>query len=264
MKKDKTLASPFIKITGNTMEENNFFKWLWRLNGLVLFIALIGASVVIAFEAYQKYTRRPQLYQQKVVVNVADDPKGDEQWILGRSVNLRGNNMVILPLVSKSKKANVRHRPNINTEESLVSANHRRRVDKNLLFINTLTNESFWLFKGFDRLILHTEPFYNTNNQHRLTKKTKAIALFFRIVTQDTNNDKLLTMDDKPSLAVVNPDGSHYRVIIEQFDNIITKTVVEEDKILIIYQNAGVGYSLQLQLNTFEVLSKNKLPKVTE
>lgn len=239
------------------MEQNKFFKWLWRLNGLIIFIAAIALSVLALTEAYNKYSYKP--LKQESIVSVADDPKKEEKWKLGQSINITGNNVLILPLISENLKIPIQHRKYERSESySSQSYSHRRFISKNILFINTLTNKSFWLFKGFDRLLLHTELFHKG---HRFPHQ-KVMALFFKVITKDTNGDHIINFEDRPSLSISNPDGSNYRIVINSYERIISKSLVEDDKVLIVFQNEGVGYSILLQLNTFKILSKHELPKV--
>lgn len=239
------------------MEQNKFFKWLWRLNGLIIFIASIAFSFIALTEIYKKYTHKP--LKQEMIVSVADDPKKEEKWQLGHLINIIGSDTLILPLVSENLKVPSHHKGSAMYESDGRGSYYQRQyVSKNLLFINTLTNESFWLFKGFDRLILHTELFHK--ELHFPYKKV--IAIFFQMMAKDTNNDHIINFEDQPSLFISNPDGSNYRIVIDSYERIISKSFVEDDKVLIVFQNEGVGYSLLLQLNTFKVLSKRELPKV--
>lgn len=249
------------------MEENKFFKTLWRINGLAIFIVLFAASCLMLNELYDKLKRSP--YKSEMIKSVAEDPKGKEKWALGHPINIYGSNFTILPLVSENKEIDAKKMKRVNienqfqNESKLLNAyNNRNKLIKNVLFINSSNNQSHWLFDGIDRLIFHIEPFqamplYLHNNGEPKTK-----LLFFQVVVKDTNGDQLLNYEDSPSLAVSNADGNHYKVIIEEYDRIISKAVFNKNKILIVYQNSGVGYSLLLNFKTLEVISKNELAKV--
>lgn len=239
------------------MEKNKFFKWVWRVDGLLILIVAIFLAFLMLTEAVRKLSW--QEHKEEVIVSVADDPEGKEKWVLGAPVDSISN-MVILPLVSENKE--VKETTMGMMSKSGWTDNKWRTTAKNLLFIDSVTNKSFWLFEGIDRLILLIEAFRDRSYDPLITANPKVVALFFHIISKDTNDDQVLNFDDKPSLAVANPDGSHYQIIIDEFDRIISKSLVEKNKMLIVFQNAGTGYSLQLQLNTFEILSKNELPKI--
>lgn len=243
------------------MEKNKFFRWVWRLDGLLIFIVAICLAFLMLIEAYRKLTWEAP--KQEVIVSIADDPEGKEKWVLGTPVD-SVRNMVILPLVSENKETK-------ETKETIMGMmpksrwsyyNQWRSTAKNILFIDSVTNKSFWLFDGVDRLILDIEAFRDRAFYPPMSAHPKTVALFFQVVTSDSNDDHILNFEDTRSLAVSNPNGSNYQIIIERFDRILSKSLVDKDKILIVFQNAGIGYSLQFQLDTFKVLSKNELPKV--
>ncbi len=240
------------------MERNKFFKWVWRLDGLLIFVVAISLAFLMLTEAYRKLTWEAP--KQEVIVSVAEDPEGKEKWVLGTPVD-SVRNMVILPLVSENKEAKESTMGMV-SKSGWRNYNQWRSTAKNILFIDSVTNKSFWLFDDVDRIIIDIEAFRDRAFDPPMSAHPKTVALFFQIVTKDSNDDHILNFEDKRSLAVANPDGSNYQIIIEKFDKIISKSLVDKDKIFIVFQNAGIGYSLQFQLNTFKVLSKNELPKI--
>jgi len=239
------------------MQENRFFKWVWRLNALFILLLVAFLAIFFLSEIFSNLIRRKS--DEEIIINVADDPKGKEKWMLGRSTHINGSDFIIVPLVSENKDVETSDRSMILSGSY---ASGPRNLAKNILFINVTENESFWLFDDNEQLILDTQQFPYSNQSISESNKTRII--FYEIVRKDSNNDGTLNSDDKSSLASSNPDGSAYQIIIDEFDRIITKSLAGSDKVLIVYQNDGVGYSIQFQLFPFKPLSLKELPKVTD
>lgn len=240
------------------MENNKFFAWVWRLNGIII---LLVAGLLACFLIYELtkniFRSRPE---KNVIVNVAEDPKGEERWALGSPTHILGNDFLLLPLVSENKKVKEVKRNSLNFSGSGRYARSINYPAKNILFLNAKSNESFWLFKNTGRLILATEQFpysYGTNSENEKTK-----AIFYEVVSSDTNNDDLLTYEDKLSLAMSKPDGRGYQVLLKEYDRIISKSLVDNGNILIIYQINGVGISKLIKISPFEVISSKELPHI--
>ena len=239
------------------MQENRFFKWVWRLNSLFILLLVVFLAIFSLSEIFSKIIGRKG--EEEIIINVADDPKGKEKWVLGHSTHIKGSDFIILPLVSENKEVETSSSRMILSESY---ASSPRDPAKNILFMNTSENESFWLFDDNDRLILNTQQFPYSNQSNSESNKT--MIIFYEVIRKDSNGDGTLNYDDKSSLASTNPDGSAYQIIIDKFDRIITKSLAGSDKILIVYQNDGIGYSMQFQLFPFKPLSLKELPKVTE
>ncbi len=79
---------------------------------------------------------------------------------------------------------------------------------------------------------------------------------------KDTNGDGVKNESDKLSLAVSTPSGEDYKVILQQFDRVIGKSLSEEDMVVVIYQTEGIAYSMLLNLVSLKVIHTNELPKV--
>jgi len=161
----------------------------------------------------------------------------DSSWSLGESEQINGTPLLFLPLESGDSGP-----------------------AKNILFMNTQTNDSYWMFDEDERLILDVNQFPESFGSSAGGNETQAI--FYDVVVQDNNQDGEINIKDSAALAVSTAEGRNYRVILDEYDSIISKNITEENNVFMVYRNAGVNYSMLFQLNPFRVLSQKELPQV--
>jgi len=139
------------------------------------------------------------------------------------------------------------------------SSSHYSRFAKNILFIDANDNSFRWLFKKNTQLIeeyfsfprMDYPPFMNN-------KKSEAKIIFYKVIDSDTNGDGKVTVEDNKNLAVSDTAGKEYKVIIRNISRIISIQELHSDMFTIVYQKAGVGYSLNLHSKGFTVLRNTK------
>jgi hypothetical protein len=236
------------------MENNKFFMWIWRINGILI---LGGAAVIALFIAYKiakDFVRSSNRPQENIVESVAEDPHNKEKWILGRPSHINGNNFILIPLVSENKAVKIKEKPA--SSKSYYNKSTSKPA-KNILFLDSENNKSFWLFEDTQRLILDTSQFPNAHNSEEATK-----AIFYHVVSEDSNSDKVLNYKDDSSLFISNPKGGDYQLVLKAYDKVISKSMVSTNKIMIIYQFEGTAYSMLIQLSPYEIISNEKLPKI--
>lgn len=239
------------------MNTSKIFDWIWRINGALLLILLSAACLMIVIQIFSGISWGTQ--PDRVIKNVADDPEGKENWILGYAQEIYGTDNIAIPLVSENKTVSLKTSP-VLASSSPGSYGGYSSPSKNVLFINAATGHTRWLFNSNDQLIQDFEQFPGEQGYSGKTDTTKAI--FYDVISIDTNNDKILDENDKASMAISDPHGNQYRVIIDSVDRLISKSQVKNGNIMIIYQDEGIGYSLLYSLESRQVIETKELPKV--
>lgn len=237
------------------MDENKFFKLIWRINGLIIFGGTALITLLITYYIIEDFIGSNSRPQPAVVENLAPDPEDKEKWIIGNPIQIRGNDFVLLPLVSENKE--VEMKSITNTSRQFYKDRHHRKLSKNILFLNKKENKSFWLFSNTNRLILNTTLFPNSYDNNSLTK-----VIFYNIVSKDTNSDKRLTKEDNSSLFMSTPEGENYQLVLDAYDRLISRESVGDNQLILIYQNKGKAYSRLIQLSPYKVISNIELPKI--
>ena len=226
---------------------------VWKLIGQ---IGAMGLLLAITGCIGQQRIHPPQ----ENIISVANDPKGVEKWMLEDSLGIESPTHVVLALVSKNREVD-----KIPLVYSAV-ASHPYQTAKNILFIDKQSNKSSWLFSKNSQLIeeyfsfprIGYPPFMNNN------KKSESKVIFYEVIDRDTNGDGKVTAQDNKSLALSDTSGKNYKVIVKDISRIVTIKEAGKDMLTIVYQKAGVGYSLSLHFKGFTVLSNEMLPKVGE
>ncbi len=192
-----------------------------------------------------------------VITNVAQDPQGDEKWTLGSSEEIEGTDFVYIPLVSERK--------NISMPEPGMAKTLRYyepgyfAPSRNILFVNKLTGEMRWLFKGNKQLISHIGLL---SVRKRYDKDRKIDAILYQVITHDTNGDNKLDSNDKADIALSLPDGNRYKEVIRSVERIFGTLSIEGHEVLVLYQSEGKGYAAAVRLADMSVHRTKEMPKV--
>lgn len=230
------------------MENNKFFKFVWRFNGIAIMATIIVAIIMMAGSILGGLWKK----NEPVIANIAKDPDGQEKWKLGYAQKIR-DRVVLIPLVSEREyvKAGV---------PSMKSALHSygdSYSGRNLLFIDGESNHAKWLFQTNNQLIT-SRKFLPKDDDY---KNKDVNFIVYEVVTEDTNGDKKLTDDDMASIAVSSFDGNHYNVIAPKVDRLIDVSQIGTDRILVIYQKNNIGYSATYSIAGFSLIDQKELPK---
>ena len=248
------------------MEQNKFFKYLWRINAIGLFLMLCTGIFTFVQHQIEKSDRRDRM-QPEPISSLAEDPKGVEKWVLKNNMQIEGSSYKMLSLVSEYSKVKAQDRAYYATTNNVMEYNNR--MAKNILFLNQKNNHSSWLFKTNNQLILEcrslTEggnaPYYIMTNG----KNPKAQLIYYTLINKDTNGDKIITTKDKKSFAVSKISSEDYKVIISDMEQIISVGYTEENNSMsLVYQKDGMAYALSFDIEKFEVIDNVGLPKVGE
>ena len=238
------------------MEDNKFFKIVWRFNSLIIMLASIAVLALVCYTFFDGYQRK--INKTDIITNVADDPVGDEKWQLGYAERIKGTPHFLTPLISESENVKLSGL-SLSASHSYVGSSYSS-PSRNILFTNGENNEQKWLFPTNDQLLIDVELL--TESEYSCESNT--LAILYKIVKNDTNGDNKLSKDDLSSIFMSFNDGSRYEEIISEADRLNGVFVINAYSVLILYQRKGVGYSVTVQLHDFSISNTTELPKVGE
>ncbi|MBT8141959.1 MAG: hypothetical protein KJO88_06305 [Gammaproteobacteria bacterium] len=178
----------------------------------------------------------------------ANVTENDSEFVLGLPEPVEGTPLMMLPLISGQ-------------DDSPTANIGQRTAAKNILFMNTKNNSSYWMFDNPQRLIVDINQFPNSFGYTPDSQGTEAI--FYDTVSRDSNQDGLIDEKDKLSLAISTPEGRNYRTVLSSYDKIISKSLTEDNSVFMVYQNDGQSYSMLFTMNPFQVISNRALPKMS-
>jgi len=228
------------------MKESKFFKFVWRLNGLILMIAGVLTIGVLVFAGYKIITDITRERNTHNIVNVQDEDDIKEKWQLGNMSDIEGGPWIMIPL---------------NSNQSYAQSYYSKSSSsvRNYLFINSLNNEKHWLFNTNDYLIADTELL--SENEYGSSERD-ILAILYKVIKSDSDSDNRLTNKDLQTISISLPNGMGYKEILNGVDNFIGKKIVDKKTLLILFQKEGLGYSANVNLTEFTVSNKTELPKV--
>lgn len=221
---------------------------MWRFNGLIISVVGIlamGALLLGIFQIFKEVTRDRNTQH---VVNIEKSSDSNENWRLGNFISLKGHNTLMIPLNSDQ---------DIDRGYFSKSSNSTR----NYLFIDTETNSNKWLFEHTNYLIENAQQLRVGDNYN---SPEPVLAILYKLVKLDSNNDGLLSPSDKLTVAISRPDGSHYQEVFSKDEEIIDSYMLSKDELFIMFQASGKYYSSKLNLSTFVLSAKLELPEIGE
>lgn len=237
------------------MEENRFFRIIWRINSITILIFLL---LIIGFVAFNFIKEVFDRKKPPVITNIAVDPQGQEKWTLGRPQEIEGTNFIYIPLVSEKKEISVQQP--VLASKAFNSYDHGYfSPSRNLLFINEKTREMKWLFNDNTQMIVQIEML---SILKRYDKDRKIDAIVYQIIRKDTNGDNRLTSDDLIDIAISLPDGSQYKEVLQSVERVLGATSLGDGEILILYQYKGGGYASTFGLQNMSIKDTKEIPKI--
>jgi len=249
------------------MEENKFFKLIWRIVSIGLLL-LITAGLYSFIKSEIREANRHQIERIEPISTLAKDPQKVEKWVLRTAPYVADNSdYTVLSLYSKYNKVEGSGENYYATTNNVVQ--YYGDTSKNILFVNTKENTSSWLFPTNNQLILDYDsnarlfteghPYYLDTGREKVEKAT---FIYYKLINKDTNGDKIITKSDHLNFAVSDTTGKNYRVIVEDMETVIGMKTINKESMSLIYQKDGIAHSLQLNTNSFEIISDVELPKV--
>ena len=247
------------------MEQNRFFKWVWRINAIGM-LFLLGAGLYSFIKSEMRSYNRHAVHAEPIT-SVAEDPQGVEKWILGDGREIKGSNYMMVSLISEYNKVKAMNKMSYARTNNVYMYNGN--LAKNILFINSKNNSSAWLFPTNNQLIVEYNTFVDGLNNmpyvaYAPEKVKKAKFIYYKVIDKDTTGDKILTINDKHNFAISDVRGKNYKVILFAIERVISMKNIDNKELHIVYQKDGVGHSLKFDIDTFKTISDVVLPKVGE
>lgn len=227
------------------MEENRFFKLVWRFNGLVISVAGVLSVCVLLFVVFKLFQDATRERTTKNIVNIEENAAVKESWSLGQFSESNDHKILMIPLHSDQS---------FDRGYFSKSSNSTR----NYLFINTETFEQKWLFDHTNYLIERSDRLRKGD----YNSKEPTIAILYQLVKLDSDHNNRLSAGDLTTIAITTPDGSGYKELITEVELVVDYTLLNEKELFLIYQKSSISYSAIVNLQSMAVTNTGQLPKV--
>jgi len=230
------------------MKADKVFKWIWNFNGIAILAVTFIFTVLIGYQLISDFYPDEPIEVPKL--NLAEDDKNQENWRLGFPLQIGNSDFHYIALESENLTVE-RKRSNV---QYFSGGGYTKTRAKNLIFINDVTNQSNWLFDSIEQLIINMEPIVKGN----FNSPGKAFGMSYEVI----NNDGKLSYVDKRTFSLSKIDGSKYKKIISDYDRIVNSSLNTEDNLFVVFIKDNSVYSMVIDMVSFNIISKNQLPKV--
>jgi len=177
-----------------------FFRFLWRLNAVLAFVAAVAAIVFLVLFSKERIKQPLMNYIVPPAVEKVR-PKPTYTYVLEPDLVVGAStDTVPFNLYRLVRWGKIKGRPL--TPEAAATVN--------ILIADKKTNANSWMFQGFDRTILNQEPLLTGRWYYREPEVDDDVPvrlLVLRVVEADTNGDGSLGDGDRQSLYLYRFDG---------------------------------------------------------
>lgn len=223
------------------MDNNKFFRFLWRINAILILCVLVLISGKFVYEEFYQQLYRESYESAYNLATYEVDPTGEtvleERWRYGRLNEVINTFSFVLPLYSIG-----------NTDESSYQL-------RNLLFVDVNLENSQWLLPDNQKNILSYE-FLRFGDYGRVS------AVLYEVTSKETDVKELAKVGNGVSIYLSRPDGKEFTQVVVGLDRSIGHTMINKHHLVIFYVKGGVAYADKITLSDFSVVESITLPPI--
>jgi hypothetical protein len=220
------------------VDENRFFRFLWRINAILMLCALllvIGKSIS---EELDRRSRQPYEAPYNYATHEVDEKGGtvvEERWRYGGPSEVIGTSSLVLSLVSSG------------------DADGPSYQLRNLLFVDANLENSAWLLPDNEKHILSHELL-------RFGDRDRVLAILYEIKAADSAES--VQGGDQSSIYLSRPDGKELTPVVVGLDRSIGHAMTDERHLVVFYVKDGAAHSKKIALSDFSVVESIALPPI--
>lgn len=221
------------------MDGNRFFKFLWRMNAILILCVLVLVIGKFVHEAFDQPPNRKNYVPN--LVTYAVDPAGEtvieERWMYGRPSEVIGASSFVLPLHSIG-----------NTDEPSYDL-------RNLLFVDANLENSKWLLPDNEKHIASYEFL-------RFRDRDRVLAVLYEVTDKDVDDKEPAEGGNGASIYLSRPNGKELTQVVASLDRILGHTMTNERQLVIFYVKDGMAYAEKIALSDLTVVESLALSPV--
>ncbi|MCH9648135.1 MAG: hypothetical protein K0U98_07850 [Deltaproteobacteria bacterium] len=228
------------------MKSERFFTFIQRVNSLFLFVVglvVLGLLIGTALESILDLLRPKPA---KKVVQVHNEETPESSLFFGSFDRLPGTDILWSPVLSSDGYP------------SKLSSKGSRET-RNYLFFDLEAKRSSWLVDGNEQVF----SWYQVATvEDAETDSSRAIALLFLVISEDSDGDGRLTEDDEAALALADPTGQRMTTLLSGVERIDSFEVFSPSRGFLFLVSGGSLKVAELDLERLEILSIDPLPSI--
>ena len=216
------------------MDNNKFFRIIWRINAILVLLALIAVGSISAYKEVHRWLNPWAYYgTYNYSTSHTDADTGDvieTHWTYGMVQRASSSPGSIIPLLSERDQ---------------------RRTIRNLLFVdNDLENR--WVLPHNDNIIWSYELL-------AVGDDSKVVAIIYDI---SKCNDDWCEEWSGQSIYLSRPDGSELTQVVAGSSRRIGQSTIDENNLVVYYVKDEQGYAAKVSLIDFTVTRSVELSPV--
>lgn len=214
------------------MKTRRFFVLVWRVNALVIFGVGLLAAAVLAFAAWQIYRDQTRTRHVSGVATVAPGEVAGQTAEIGGFEAVSAAGVLRAPL-------------HVRQVQPLRMSSKDAEFVGNYLYFDPATRATHWLRPETKGVLLSTRSLAwpATGPEPRSVAAEVYVA-----VDEDTSGDGRYSASDSKRIAVSDPDGRNYRIVVARADRVNDVRLLARDRLLILYAVGPRLMGLELDL----------------
>jgi hypothetical protein len=226
------------------LRSRRFFSVLWRANAVLIFVAGILGSLVLAVVLVLMWREVTRTRHASDVLNIASNEVERSKASLGDFARIDGTPVLRAELF-------------VEQEYELSAVSKGTRSTQNYLYYNATEDSTHWLMPGYKGLILSTHEVRANDDDDGRTPPT---AVLYELIDRDTNGDGKLTQNDLKEIAISDPAGTHLTRVLKDVEELNGQHLAEGGSdVLVFYTSAGSLHVARIDSITGKVLRNSAL-----
>ncbi len=219
------------------MDNSKFFQVIWRINAILMLLALVLGLVKIGYDELYKRSHQPtysDTYNYSTFgIDESSESIRETRWRYGRLNKVTGESRLVLELTSELRNEN----------DSIY-------LTRNILFINAELGNS-WLRSHNNSSIW--------NHEFLTTEAGEVLAVIYDIA-ECMNNE--CTDWSKTAIYLSRTDSSELTKIVDQASRRIGHEMLDDHHLVILYVQDEIAYAAKVSLIDFAVIENIALSQV--
>jgi len=220
------------------MAESRFFRFVWRVNAIIILAAGVAAVFAVVSALTDAGTDVEGWMRDDRVVNLAAEQVDSTWFDFDGCERTDGPHMFCASLVSFQKRSG--------------GPDSEVRATRNYVFYDARTRTAQWLVDTNDWLFTRSRTLYA--NRSRDGEPRPVLALLHEFVDTDTNGDRRLTDADAISLGVSDSKGGRFTVVKRGIGDVRDYAVMSPSSVVVFYTASGELRALEISMPDFAVM----------
>lgn len=225
------------------------FKWIWRLNGIILLILGIGSAIILGIVVADIGILSSRERPEQHIKEVAGTSVDYKTLRFADFEEVKGTSFLVASIGNKSKY--------IGSGSSSGVATAR-----NLLFFNIDSLKAHWLLDTNSSIITSRSFVTNPPNckygSNYSECEASKVSIALLLETEPADSDKIDTNKFR-SISIASPSGTDSHELASGVDALLGVNVIDKSKAIVFYSKAGAVRFMQINPNERTLISDDVL-----